>query len=100
MVYRKKRTQKGRRRGGSKLINFIKKTNKFLRNSRLVSNVGAALHKSGIPYAGKVGTYANTFGYGRRRRRGGYISSTGSGGSLRPAGGAMSPAGGMRRRRR
>jgi hypothetical protein len=93
MVQRKKTMRYSRRGGSAKIMTFMKKVNDFLRNSKLVSNVGASLHKSGIPYAGKIGSFASSLGYGRRRM--------GRGGSMRPAGGRMGyggslrPAGGM-----
>lgn len=63
-------------------MDFLKKANRWLRKSKIISKVGRALGDSGIPYASKIGDIAGKLGYGRRR------------------GGALRLAGAGRRRRR
>lgn len=74
------------------IISFGKKANRFLKRTKLISNIGKALDKGGVPYAGKIGKVAGVLGYGkrkrvviRRRRR--------KGRGVNPAGGALRLAG-------
>ena len=74
-------------------MDFVKKANKFLRKTQIVSKLGNAYSKygslAGLPYTGMVGKVASgaaSMGYGRRRRR---VRRVGSG--LRLAGGMRRP---------
>ena len=54
--------------------------NNFLRSSKLVSRVGSALGRAGVPYAGQIAGIAGKLGYGRksvRRHRGGSLRLAG-----------------------
>jgi len=61
-----------RMRGGKLTLSGIKsalgKANSYLKKTRLISKVAGALDTAGVPYAGKIGSYAGQLGYGRRKR--------------------------------
>lgn len=67
---RRKGRQGGRRnQGGEGLKDVLGKINKFLKKSKIVSTAAKALGSAGVPYATKIGTSAESLGYGRMRRR-------------------------------
>ena len=70
-----------RRQRGRGFMEWMGKANNFLRSSKLVSRVGSALGRAGVPYAGQIAGIAGKLGYGRRSVR------RHRGGSLRLAGG-------------
>lgn len=45
----------------------LKKVNKFLRDTKILSKIGTALNNAGVPYAGDIGGLADQLGYGRKR---------------------------------
>ena len=51
-------------------MNFLKKTNAWLRKTHAISNVGKILGEVGVPYASQISNYAGKVGYGYRRRIG------------------------------
>lgn len=57
-----------RRQEGTGFKDVIGKINKFLKKSKIVSTAAKALGSAGVPYASKIGTHAESLGYGRRRR--------------------------------
>ena len=64
-----KRTKGGRRKlDGSRLKKAMSKINKFLKKSKLISNVAFAVDSLGYPVAKQVGSVASNLGYGRRKR--------------------------------
>lgn len=74
-----------RRMHGKGFMDFLKKANKFLRKTKLISKAGSVLGELGIPYAAPVAKYAGLAGYGRkktvrrrRRRRGGALNLAGA----------------------
>ena len=88
-------------KGGSartKILAFLRKVNNKLKSSKVISRMGSAYGKTGLPYSTAVSIVsgvAGKMGYGRHRRR--HQSAKGlklAGGSLRLAGGLM----GTRRR--
>lgn len=70
---------------GRGFLDFVKKANSFLQNSKLISSVGNALGAAGVPYASQIGNFAGAAGYGRRRGRGVGLA----GGGLRLAGAGL-----------
>jgi hypothetical protein len=61
-----RRTLKGRGR----ILDWLKRANTHLRKTKMLSKLGSRYGKSGLPYAGSVGTaagIAQSLGYGRRR---------------------------------
>lgn len=84
---------------------FMKKANKFLKKTKLLSRTAGLASKFGVPYVGAVGTAARVAGYGRKRR-GGALKLAGQGRRRRGArtyrrkrrrGRGLAPVGGMRR---
>ncbi len=71
-----------RRRRGGGFLDAIKSAHNWIKSNKIISTVGNALGKIGVPYAGAIGTAAGTLGYGRRRthrrrvvrRRGGALN--------------------------
>ena len=45
----------------------LSKTNKFLRNSKLISTLGNTLGMAGVPYASQVAGVAKSLGYGKKK---------------------------------
>ena len=68
MPRKAKGRRKKRHQGGEGLKDVLGKVNKFLKKSKIISTAAKALGSAGVPYASKIGTQAETFGYGRRRR--------------------------------
>ena len=76
-----------RRKRGGGFMDALRSAHSWLKNNKIISTVGNALGKIGVPYAGAIGTAAGTLGYGRRRivvhrrrvvrRRGGAINIRG-----------------------
>ena len=50
-------------------MDALKSAHNWIRSNKIISTVGNALGKIGVPYAGAIGTAAGTLGYRRRRRR-------------------------------
>lgn len=69
----RRRGRVGRRKGygqsGEGFKDVLGKINNFLKKSKIVSTAAKALGNAGVPYAGKIGTHAESLGYGRIRRR-------------------------------
>ena len=57
---------------GRGFMDFAKKVHGFVKDNKIISNVGSALGSMGVPYAGKIGSVASSLGYGRLRLAGGY----------------------------
>ena len=57
-----------RRQNGEGFKDVIGKINNFLKKSKIISTAAKALGTAGLPYATKIGTHAESLGYGRRRR--------------------------------
>lgn len=49
--------------------NGIKKAGNWIKDQKIISNVGNALGSVGVPYAGAVGKVAGAVGLGKRRKR-------------------------------
>jgi hypothetical protein len=77
---------------GAGFMDFLSKANSFLKNNKIISSVGEALGKMGVPLAGSIGSAAGALGYGRRKSM--------RGKALRLAGGGLSLSGRRRVRRR
>ena len=56
-----------RRQRGAGFMDWVRKGNNFLKNTKLISTVGNALGSVGVPYASKIAGVAGRLGYGRRR---------------------------------
>jgi hypothetical protein len=57
-----------RRRAGRGLMDALRSAHNWIKRNKIISTVGSALGKVGVPYAGAIGTVAGSLGYGRRRR--------------------------------
>ena len=57
-----------RRKRGGGFMDALKSAHNWIKSNKIISTVGNALGKIGVPYAGAIGTAAGTLGYGRRRR--------------------------------
>ena len=53
---------------GRGFMDFVKKVHGFVKDNKIISNVGSALGSMGVPYAGKIGSVASSLGYGRSGR--------------------------------
>ena len=58
------------RKRGSGLWDALKSAHNWIKSNKIISTVGNALGKVGVPYAGAIGTAAGTLGYGRGRKVG------------------------------
>ena len=73
MVVRRRypmRRRRVRRPRGRGFMDAIRSAHDWIKKNRIISTVGSALGKVGVPYAGAIGTAASALGYGRRRRVG------------------------------
>ncbi len=68
VTYRRRLPGRPRRRVGRGLMDMIRSAHNWIKSNKIISTVGNALGKAGVPYAGAIGTAAGTLGYGRRRR--------------------------------
>ena len=68
VVRRTRRPRRVRRRGGG-FMDALRSAHDWIKKNKIISTVGSALGRVGVPYAGTIGTAASTLGYGRRRRR-------------------------------
>lgn len=66
--YGRRRRRVGRRRHGAGFLDALKRAHSFVKSNKIISNVGSALAKANVPYAGQIASTAAKLGYGRRRR--------------------------------
>ncbi len=64
---RHKRRQVGGRKG-KKIKRTLRKLNRGLKKTKVISRAGKALGNMGVPYASKIGSVAGQLGYGRKKR--------------------------------
>lgn len=85
------------RRGmrGKGFMSFLKKANRWLRKTKVLSTVGKALGAAGVPHVGKYAGMAGKLGYGRRRR---VVRRRRRGRGLRLAGSGLGLAGGRKKK--
>ena len=48
-------------------MDALRSAHDWIKKNKIISTVGSALGRVGVPYAGAIGTAASTLGYGRRR---------------------------------
>ena len=63
------RRRRVRRARGGGFMDALRSAHDWIKKNKIISTVGSALGRVGVPYAGAIGTAASTLGYGRRRRR-------------------------------
>ena len=66
-------------------MDALRSAHDWIKKNKIISTVGSALGRVGVPYAGAIGTAASTLGYGRKRivRRRRPLRPRAIGGSLR-----------------
>ena len=57
-----------RRARGGGFMDALRSAHDWIKKNKIISTVGSALGRVGVPYAGAIETAASTLGYGRRRR--------------------------------
>jgi hypothetical protein len=82
LYYGMGRRRRVRRAQGGGFMDMLRSAHDWIKKNKIISTVGSALGKVGVPYAGAIGTAAGTLGYGRRRmvrrrRRGGALNLRG-----------------------
>ena len=50
-------------------MDALRSAHDWIKKNKIISTVGSALGRVGVPYAGAIGTAASTLGYGRRHYR-------------------------------
>ena len=85
MVVRRTRRPIRRRARGGGFMDVLRSAHDWIKKNKIISTVGSALGRVGVPYAGAIGNAASTLGYGRRRivRRRRPLRPRAIGGSLR-----------------
>ena len=76
------RRRRVRRARGGGFMDALRSAHDWIKKNKIISTVGSALGRVGVPYAGAIGTAASTLGYGRRRRR--VVRRRWRGGQTRP----------------
>ena len=61
------RRRRARRARGGGFMDALRSAHIWIKKNKIISTVGSALGRVGVPYAGAIGTAASTLGYGRRR---------------------------------
>ena len=63
------RRRRVRRARGGGFMDALRSAHDWIKKNKIISTVGSALGRVGVPYAGAIGTAASTLGYGRRHHR-------------------------------
>ena len=58
------RRRRVRRARGGGFMDALRSAHDWIKKNKIISTVGSALGRVGVPYAGAIGTAASTLGYG------------------------------------